>query len=102
MKSTLFVCTALLALAFVFCGTGTLEAKRHSHFNINVGTSFVQRPAYGTYVVRPAYPQPVYVYPSYPDRVIVVPSPAVQYQEVVAVPTTPSINLFSFGWSWFR
>lgn len=105
MKSTIFFCTALLASVFVLFGTGTLEARRHSHtrLSVNVGTSFV-RPAYSTYVVQPAYaqpvayPQPIYVYPSEP--VIVYPAPV--YQQVVAAPVVPSFNLFSFGFGWFR
>jgi hypothetical protein len=104
MKFKTFICSAILATLFVFLGTSSLEARRHSHshVHVNVGTSFVQRPAY---VVRPVYPQPVVTYAqpvyAYPhERVVVYPSPV--YQEVVAVPAAPSFSLFSFGLSLFR
>lgn len=108
MKSTIFFCAGLLATMFIFSGTSTLEARNHhrhhsgsrTQVNVNVGPTYAQGP--NTYIVRPAYPQPVYVYPSYYDQVIVYPSPA--YQEVVAVPVQPAprISLFSLGLNFFR
>lgn len=106
MKSILF-CTVLVAATFLFCGHSTLEARRYSHVHVNVGTTVVQRPAYGSYIVRPVRPQPapVYVYPTYPEQIVVYPAQTYHVQEVVAVPVyqpTPQFSLFSFGLSLFR
>lgn len=99
MKLSIFFCSALMAAVFLFCGNTALEARHHSRVNVNIGTTFVQRPAYGSYVVRPVCPQPVYVYPTYPEPVVVYPAPV--YREVVPV-YTPRVSLFSFGLNLFR